>query len=302
MKISLGKNRVQNALARLLVGIPDSLFEKILFFLPSSRRKLARHKRAKARFRWYVRQKIGAFMVEVEPGPVGPEEIILKTAVLSRANAPRQRDADVYFENAYRQLLDWLQLLERFSFNLRTLGSVLELGCGSARLIRHFRCIEGIRLVGTDLVPEHVKWCQQNIPGVEFYVNDPTPPLKFAADSSFDLAYAASVFTHIPIETRDLWIQEMNRILRPGGFLLCDVLGRYHQRQMLGKDDLEQLRKRGHFTLPASNPKASLSTQLVGSWDVFMTRAEALKAFGLNFRVLDFLPYTLNLLVLQKLP
>jgi len=292
--------RLRNALARVLVKIPDSLFDKLLVFLPSSRRNAVMHKRARARFHWYVGEKVGGFMVETDPGPVGPDEIIMKTAVLNKAEAPRQLDPDIYFEKAYRQLLDWLQLLERHSFNLRTLGSVLELGCGSARLIRHFRCLQGVRLVGTDVIPESVAWCQQNIPGVEFYVNDLTPPLKFAADSCVDLVYAASVFTHIPMETRDLWIQEMYRILRPGGFLLCDVLGRYHQQRMLGKEDREQLRKQGHFTLTAKDPKASLSTQLIGSWDVFMTRAEVLKAFGSRFQVLDYIPSTLDLLVLQK--
>lgn len=292
--------RLREAFARLLVRIPDSWFDRLLVFLPSSRRNIAKHKRAKARFHDYVRQQIGGFMVEIDPGPVGPEEIIMKTAILNQAEAPRQLDPDIYFEKAYRQLLDWLQLLEQFSFNLRTLGSVLELGCGSARLLRHFRCMDGVRLVGTDLIPESVAWCRQNIPGVEFYVNDLTPPLKFAEDSSFDLAYAASVFTHIPMETRDLWIREVYRILRPGGFLLCDVLGRYHQRRMLGKDELQRLKTQGHFTLTAKDPKASLSTQIIGSWDVFMTRAEVLKAFGSSFKVLDFTPSTLNLLVLQK--
>jgi SAM-dependent methyltransferase len=239
-------------------------------------------------------------MVETDPGPVGPEEIIMKTAILRKAEVPRQLDPDRYFTLAYGQLLDWLQLLERYSFNLRALGSVLELGCGSARLIRHFRCMDGVRLVGTDVIPESVAWCQQNIPGVEFHVNDLTPPLSFAEDAAFDLAYAASVFTHIPMETRDLWIQEMYRILRPGGFLLWDVLGRYHQQRMLGKNELDQLKAQGHFTLTAKDPLASLSTQIIGSWDVFMTRAEVLKAFGSRFKVLDFIPSRLCLLVLQK--
>ena len=247
-----------------------------------------------------MKDKLGDFMVEVDPGPAGPTEIIMKTAVLNEAEAPLQLNPDNYFEYAYDQMRNWLQLLERHSFNIRTASAILELGCGSARLIRHLRCIDGIRLVGADVNPENVAWCQKNIPGIEFYLNDLRPPLKFADDASFDLAFAASVFTHIPMEAQRLWIDEMYRILRPGGFLLCDLLGRYHQQRMLGKEDLQRLRSEGRLTLTAEDPKASLSTQLIGSWDVFMTRAEVIKAFGSRFDVLDFIPYSLNLLVLQK--
>jgi SAM-dependent methyltransferase len=293
-------NRIRKAYTRFLLAVPDSVFEKVVTLLPSSLRNVAKRWRAGEQFHRFVRKRIGDFMVEVDPGPPGPEEIIMKTAVLDEAEVPRQLDPDIYFEYAYVQLRNWLQLLERHSFNLRTLGSVLELGCGSARLIRHFRCIDGIRLVGSDLTPESIAWCKQNIPGVEFYVNELTPPLKFAEDNSFDLAYAASVFTHIPLETRDLWIREMERILRPGGFLVCDVLGRYHQHRMLDKQEMQRLRDEGRLTLTADAPNASLSTQLIKSWDVFMLRSEILKAFGARFNVLDFVPYALNLLVLQK--
>jgi SAM-dependent methyltransferase len=239
-------------------------------------------------------------MVEIDPGPMGPEEIIMKTAVLKQEEAAWSLNPHNYFEQSYRQLRTWFQALEPFGFNPRTVGAVLELGCGSARLIRHLRCMRGTRLVGCDLVAAQIAWCAQNIPGVEFHVNGLKPPLEFADDNVFDLAYAASVFTHIPFGTQERWIKEMARVLRPGGFLVCDVLGAYHQQRMLDPEDLQKLTRDGRLEITAENKKASLSTQLIGSWDVFMTRAEFLRIFRKHFEVLDYLPTHLDLLLLRK--
>lgn len=255
---------------------------------------------AKQRFEQYMRQKLDHFMVDVDLGPVGDVELIKRTALLKEEDLKEKVDPDIYFGRGYMEMLSWMQTLERYSFNLRTAGSILEIGCGTARLIRHLRCIDGIRLVGSDVNADMISWCKENIPGVEFYVNDLSPPLAFAEDESFDLVFAASVFTHIPLDTQALWIQELHRVIRPGGFLLCDVLGRTLREKMLNAKDTETLKTKGHFTLDSANPKASLSTQLIGSWDVFQTRKEVLRAFGSVFNVRDYLAAYLDLLVLQK--
>jgi len=285
---------------RMIGAMSEGLFERVAGSLAGDRQSAMRHQRSRLAYLEYMKKELGPFMQDVPPGPVGPKEIIMKTAVLNQEEAAWSLNPDNYFEYGYRQLLSWFIALKPHGFNLRTLSSALELGCGSARLIRHLRCIGGIRLAGTDLVPEQVAWCKENIPGVEFHVNELRPPLAFADDNSFDFAFAASVFTHIPLETQQLWIREMCRILRPGGFLVCDVLGEYHQRRMLSAADRERLEREGQLTLTATDANASLSTQLIGSWDVFMTRGEVLKAFATVFHVVDFLPTSLNLLILQK--
>ena len=72
-------------------------------------------------------------------------------------------------------------------------------------------------------IPEMVEWCQANLTGIDFYHNELSPPLDFAEDNSFDLMLASSVFTHIPLETQELWLAEMQRVLasRRNIHLLC---------------------------------------------------------------------------------
>jgi SAM-dependent methyltransferase len=228
---------------------------------------------------------------------------LLKTSALDQETFERAVGfPDTYFASSYATWLDWFQNLEGLHFNLRTLGAVFELGCGTARLLRCLRSIEGVRLIGSDINPDCISWCIQNVPGPEYYVNELTPPLPFAADAAFDLVYASSVFTHIPLELQGPWLKEIYRILRPGGFFLCTVLGRHHQRLMLAAEDLARLRAEGHFTLTSADQKASLSTQLGGSgWDVFQTRSEVIRVFGAFFQLHDYMPgRNQDLLILQK--
>src|SRR5262249_25584962 len=51
------------------------------------------------------------------------------------------------------------------------------------------------------------------------------------AGADFDLVYAFSVLTHLPVPVQHAWVDELTRILRPGGFLLVSTHGeRYLDR------------------------------------------------------------------------
>lgn len=283
-------------------GVKRSLkaLDERLGYALSSAYSYCMHGYAKRRFHRYMQQNMGHFLVPVDPGPIGDEEIILRTTILREDDIQRRVNPYMYFGSGYSTMLVWLKCLERFSFNIRTASAIMELGCGSARLIRHLRCMRGVRLIGSDVKPEFIAWCQANVPGIEFHANDLRPPLAFAETNSIDLIFAQSVFTHIPLDLQDLWIEELHRILRPGGFLLTNVTGHHREQQQLGRDDLTRLDREGHVTLYPADPGASLSTQIIGSWDVFQSREEVLNAFGSMFHVRDYIPDVLDLLVLQK--
>jgi SAM-dependent methyltransferase len=145
-----------------------------------------------------------------------------------------------------------------------------------------------------------IEWCSQNIPGIEFYQNELSPPLKFAQDRSFDFIFAASVFTHIPLEAQQAWIEEMRRVLRGGGFLVCTVEGRYNMQRQLSEENRATLRAQGHVTLTKQDPNASLSTKALGSWDVFQTRSEVIRAFGSVLELREYGADKQDVLILQK--
>jgi SAM-dependent methyltransferase len=101
--------------------------------------------------------------------------------------------------------------------------AILDFGCGCGCVLRHWRGLDA-RIYGTDINSRAIKWCRANLPFVEVGVNALEPPLGYG-DATFDLVYALSVFTHLPVETQLAWRDELRRVLRPGGLLLLSVAG-----------------------------------------------------------------------------
>jgi SAM-dependent methyltransferase len=102
--------------------------------------------------------------------------------------------------------------------------SILDFGCGCGRVIRHWPSLTRAELCGTDTNARLIEWCRIHLPFGKFQLNTLQPPLDYA-DQQFDFAYALSVLTHTPEELQQLWINELWRILRPGGHLLITTQG-----------------------------------------------------------------------------
>jgi SAM-dependent methyltransferase len=102
--------------------------------------------------------------------------------------------------------------------------SILDFGCGCGRVIRRWRAITPAVLYGTDYNPQLVDWCRHNLPFAKFQSNTLEPQLNYA-DQQFEFAYALSVFTHMPENLQKPWISELQRVLRPGGYLLITTQG-----------------------------------------------------------------------------
>ena len=271
------------------------------FVLPPSTVYSIKRQIEENRFQQYVKKKLELVYRPANPVPIPPKNLVAKTAAMSEEELEKQSNGNVYLETGYYEVLRIFKILEHFAVNPRTIGSIYELGCGTARLLRHFRCIEGARLVGSDVNPEMIEWCQKNLPEIEFYHNELTPPLTFAEDESFDLMLASSVFTHIPLDTQELWLSEMQRILRPGGIFICSVLGNFHTSILLNAEEKQELNQKGSFTLTSEDSQATYSTRVGGSaWDVFQTRSEVIRVFGSFFQILDYIPGGQDFLVLRK--
>ena len=105
-------------------------------------------------------------------------------------------------------------------------ASILEWGCGPARILRHMPALLGPSntYTGTDYNPHTVDWCKQHIPGIRFTLNQLNPPLPFDGDA-FDMCYAISVFTHLSAQSQVDWSSELHRVLKSNGVLFATTLG-----------------------------------------------------------------------------
>jgi SAM-dependent methyltransferase len=93
-------------------------------------------------------------------------------------------------------------------------AELLDVGCGVANA--HPRLIGRVgKLAGIDVSAASIALARQRNPGISYEVFDGTH-LPFA-DRSLDAAFAVNVFHHVPIEQRPALVDDIHRVLRPGG-------------------------------------------------------------------------------------
>jgi predicted TPR repeat methyltransferase len=119
------------------------------------------------------------------------------------------------------------ELLAEAGSPVEDLGALLDWGCGCGRVLRHWSSLPPRRVAGCDINLKMVEWCARNLPFADVAVTQLTPPVPYD-DSSFDLVYAFSVFTHLPEDLQHKWMRESERILTDRGFLLLSTLGEHY--------------------------------------------------------------------------
>jgi SAM-dependent methyltransferase len=104
-------------------------------------------------------------------------------------------------------------------------GSGLDFGCSSGRVLRVLSCAyPQVRWLGCDPNEPATAWARANLPGAEFFTSAQIPPLGLDY-GSLDLVYAISIWSHFQPELGLRWFDEMHRLLKPGGYLVCTTHG-----------------------------------------------------------------------------
>lgn len=258
------------------------------------------YKKESAEWQALLQREAGQRYRDMPMGPTGPKEIVSKTALMNREEIQIKSLRNVYLASGCATMTEFVQAACSAGLRLADAQAAFELGTGSARLIRHLRALEGLQLVGSDLIEGNASWCRDNLPGIEFYTNELEPPLRFAKDGTFDFAFAFSVFTHIPMELQQRWVAELARILKPGGVATITILGDEMARKMMSADEFGQYQDEGTYTMDANHPRVSASSALIGSWDVFMTSKYMSELYGQSLEVVDQRPGSQSIVTLRK--
>jgi SAM-dependent methyltransferase len=147
-------------------------------------------------------------------------------ARLRVAVGPSFGDLDTFLASGRRHADLVRRLVEEHGSGLEAAAPVLDFGCGVGRVARHWEGL-ALDLHGCDVDARAIEWCRDNLSFGRFDANELEPPLPYG-DDSFGLAYAFSVFTHLPERHQLAWMREFGRVLRPGGLLLLSTLGEYY--------------------------------------------------------------------------
>jgi SAM-dependent methyltransferase len=145
-------------------------------------------------------------------------------------------DAALFLETGERAAETVRDVVRRNGLRLEDFTAILDFGCGCGRVTRHWRSLTpSTSISGTDFNPDLIAWCRHNLTFASFTTNRLQPPLPYAS-ASFDLVYAFSVFSHFPLELQRPWLNELMRILKPGGRLLFSVHGDFYMPSLTGAE------------------------------------------------------------------
>jgi 2-polyprenyl-3-methyl-5-hydroxy-6-metoxy-1,4-benzoquinol methylase len=115
-------------------------------------------------------------------------------------------------------------LLAELGYSWSDFPSILDWGCGAGRVTRYLISDSGQKVTGGDIDSDNVGWCRENLVGGRFETIPLMPKTQFR-DEEFDLALGCSVFTHLKEEVQFAWLDELRRIIRPGGYAFTSVRG-----------------------------------------------------------------------------
>jgi SAM-dependent methyltransferase len=98
-------------------------------------------------------------------------------------------------------------------------GKILEIGCGLGRIVKHYHAL-GREIVGIERSPVAVAQMQREAPDLRIQEGDALA-LNFQ-DHEFDVVLAFGVYHNIEIGL-EKGIQEMSRVLKPGGAFVVSM-------------------------------------------------------------------------------
>lgn len=160
--------------------------------------------------------------------PTPPEELMFRVT--------GNNDGHVVKAAGLRCAAEFLDTLSRYR-DLASLRRVLDWGCGCGRVtvhLMHFLSRHAdLEIHGCDVDAEAIKWCGENLRPGRFSTIAPMPPTPWR-DGSFDVVFACSVFTHLSRDVQVAWLEEIKRILAPGGLLLASIHSKFSPYQTQG--------------------------------------------------------------------
>ena len=141
-----------------------------------------------------------------------------------------------------------IEQLDRVGIDYKTFRTILDFGCGCGRILAGWEPIlpKDATLLGCDINPKLIEFCNNNIPFAQTWVSSYFPPLEHIADGALDFVYAASVLTHVTRDAAQQWAKEMDRIVRPNGILMISYMGGYY------RDALKDITPQGYSELEST--------------------------------------------------
>jgi SAM-dependent methyltransferase len=115
--------------------------------------------------------------------------------------------------------------LRRVGASMDEVRRGLDFGCSSGRVVRMLAaCWPQAEWHGCDPNRDAIAWATSHLSQIAFAVSPQDPPLSYD-DAAFDFVCAISIWSHYGEQAARRWLDEMHRIVRPGGHLVLTTHG-----------------------------------------------------------------------------
>lgn len=145
--------------------------------------------------------------------PMPPAELLVLVGASS--------DGRWFSEGGREHAAMFSSLAGKHGVDVAKAADVWDLGCGCGRIARWLApqvIAGGGAFTGSDINRRLVDWTSAHLPG-RYLLNGLKTPTSLAPKSK-DLVYAYSVLTHLREKAVRAWLEEVHRVLRPGGLAL----------------------------------------------------------------------------------
>ena len=207
----------------------------------------------------------------------------MRLGLIGRAPAEYDETFMKRMVGAYLEQTPWTRLrlvAVRDLVEPRAGDRVLDLGC-AAGAVSHFLSTFGCTVVGVDAAPLAVQTARSLFPSVRFEVAD-VAALPFP-DASFDKAVAADLVEHLDDDTFRAMLDELGRVLVPGGTFSLYTPNPRHVIERLKARDVILAQNPTHIGLRDARTLESI----VSAHGFVVERSEWRPSFFVGLRTLE---------------
>lgn len=159
---------------------------------------------------------------------------------IARLGTYSDSDLEYHVGGGLVTAIDLTAKAEKHNHPFESASNVFDFGCGTSRILRYMiDFLPGPQYYGSEVFRENIEWGKRAFPEVIYLHQNNFPPLDIL-DSTFDIIYAYSIFTHFEEKIHLQWLSELHRTLQEGGMLILTVHGEPILRRCKKEEDVRK--------------------------------------------------------------
>ena len=210
-----------------------------------------------------------------------------------------------FVASGFMQFMQMSALTRRhFGRSLSDFNTICDWGVGCGRLLRYFpdpttgQAQRYRKLIGLDIDGYNIDWCKVHMDFADFYLLDRNEPRLPVETASVDLLYAISVMTHLSEYNQQKWLEDIKRVVKPGGCIILTMNGEtaFYQRPELLQHYFTE-----KFGFSDLQPDTTFGEELSAYYRVtYQSQEFVLREWGRHFDVLEIFPAKQDYVIMRR--